>query len=196
MTSKSRAVTQWGVFCQVAKCELGENGRPDDPQDDVGWQQSRLVMWPSGQSLHAYALYWAIGFSSKGLYLLIPQLTYVAIVDVGLALFQDSYKSHIPWDFYQCNWTHLLACHISHNELWYANKKCGRHPPWSGWDKLPQFRGGRLRSNIQYVSSINSQAWPSSLKRNKYSSETWKGSHAGDAMAQWVGMISVIPVTL
>ena len=69
MTSKSWAVKRCGAFCQVTKCALGENGRPDDPQDDVGWRQSRVVMWPSGQSLHAYALYWAIGFSSKGLYL-------------------------------------------------------------------------------------------------------------------------------
>ena len=71
MTSKSWADTQCGVFCQVAKCALGENGRADDPRDDVGWQHSRVVMWPSGQALHAYALYWAIGFSSNVLYLLI-----------------------------------------------------------------------------------------------------------------------------
>ena len=98
MTSKSWADMRCGMLCQVAKCALGENGRPDDSQDDVGWQQSRVVMWPSGQSLHAYALYWAIGFSSKGL---LPQLTYIAIVDVGLALFQDShyYGAGNNWEF-------------------------------------------------------------------------------------------------
>jgi len=69
MTSKSRAVMRCGVFCQVAKCALGENGHPYDPEDDVGWWQSRVVLWPSGQALHSYALYWAIGYSSKGLYL-------------------------------------------------------------------------------------------------------------------------------
>jgi hypothetical protein len=31
----------------------------------------------SGQALHAYALYWVIGFSSYVLYLLILQCTYV-----------------------------------------------------------------------------------------------------------------------
>jgi hypothetical protein len=48
-------------------------------------------MWPSGQGLHTYALYWVIGFSSKGLYLLILQWTYVGLVDDELALFQDPY---------------------------------------------------------------------------------------------------------
>ena len=69
---------RWGdVLCQVVESARRDFGRADDPQDDVGWQQSQVAMWPSGQGLHAYALYWAVGFSSKGLYLLILQWMYV-----------------------------------------------------------------------------------------------------------------------
>ena len=82
---------RWGdVCCQVVESARRDFGRTDDPQDDVGWRQSQVAMWPSGQALHAYALYWAIGFSSKGLYLLILQWTYVRKVDVANGLFQDS----------------------------------------------------------------------------------------------------------
>ncbi len=48
-----------------SKCMLGKFGHTLDLQDDVGWGQSQVVMWPSGHALHAYTLYWAIGFSSN-----------------------------------------------------------------------------------------------------------------------------------
>ncbi len=82
-----------GVWCGVAECALSENGSTVDPQDDVRWRQSQVVMWPPGQALHEYALYWAIGFSSNVLYLLKLQWTYVGRLDVGFALFQDSQYS-------------------------------------------------------------------------------------------------------
>jgi hypothetical protein len=74
MLSKSQCFTCCIAFCQNGICALlGENGRAVDPEDVIGWQQSQVVMWPSGQALHlhAYALYWAIGVSSNVLYLII-----------------------------------------------------------------------------------------------------------------------------
>jgi hypothetical protein len=52
-----------------------------DPQDDVR---------PSGQDLHANALYWATGASSNVLYVLTLQWMYVGWGVEGNALFQDS----------------------------------------------------------------------------------------------------------
>ncbi len=42
----------------------------------------------------------------------------------------------------------LILSHSSPNELWDRLKQyC--HCPSGAWDKLPQFRGGQLRSNVQ-----------------------------------------------
>ncbi len=80
-----------GVWCYVAKCTTCDFGCTDDPQDDVGRRWSQVVMWPSGQGLHAYALYWAVGLSSKGFYLLL-QWTYVLNSMSDLVYFRTRVK--------------------------------------------------------------------------------------------------------